>query len=399
MFRAAIARVCAGIAVGPGIGNVFVGNRLRDGSPVWRSGRGRETVHMHAHDAFTQEETDEAYELDESGIRVVGRIGTGAMASVLRALMPDGRPTAVKLLMPRHMANPEVAERFVLEGDLMRSVRSPHVPEIYATGTTESGQPYYAMELLHGVDLERLLEESEGRVHVHDAIRYGLEACAALVAVHGTGILHRDVKPANLFLAHRQGELPTVVLLDFGIAKRLAGEGARETTAGLVVGTPSYMSPEQVRGAADIDVRSDVWAIGTVLYELVTGRAPFERDLVADTLHALLYTPAPPLRNTHGDVPDGLEELLLRCLEKEPARRFATVEELARALAPLHDAAVRSRRYSGIEARRSSPASAPPPARGTTAETMIDETSFGPSDADQDEDEDEPDDEPAPART
>lgn len=304
---------------------------------------------MHGHRARQSQHDGESYELDESGIVVVGRIGTGAMASVLRATMPDGRPTAVKLLMPRHMANPEVAERFVLEGELMRAVRSPHVPEIYATGSTESGQPYYAMELLDGVDLERLLEQTGGRVSVEDAIRYALDACEAVRAVHGAGILHRDVKPSNLFLAKRGDALPIVALLDFGIAKHLAGKGSRTTTAGLVVGTPSYMSPEQIRGTADIDARSDVWALGAVLFELLTGRSPFERDHAADTLHAVLESPVPALRPAWGVAPVGLEAVVRRCLEKRPEARFSTVAELSTELAPFLG---RARRVSGIARRR-----------------------------------------------
>jgi len=291
-----------------------------------------------------------AYELDESGIRVVGRIGTGAMASVLRARMPDGRPTAVKLLMPRHMGNPEIAERFVLEGELMRAVRSPHVPEIYAMGSTESGQPYYAMELLEGIDLERLLEEERGTIPVQEAIRYGLGACEAVATVHAVGILHRDIKPANLFLADRPSGA-VVVLLDFGIAKRLIGERSRVTTAGLMVGTPSYMSPEQVHGGVEVDGRSDVWALGVVLYELLTGTSPFERDLVADTLNAVLVAPPPPLRAL-GAVPVGLERVIARCLEKAPEARFATVRDLAAALAPFVDTSTPARHVSGIERRR-----------------------------------------------
>jgi serine/threonine-protein kinase len=268
------------------------------------------------------------------GIHVERVIGSGAMAMLLRAHRPDGSPVAVKLLLPKLMAHAEITERFVREGRAMAHLRSPHLPEILALGATESGQPFIVMELLEGEDLESLLASGR-RLSVREAAHLVLEACEGVAVAHEAGIVHRDIKPSNLFLARSEAGKSRVVLLDFGIAKLPRERSEKGTAVGLVMGTSLYMAPEQVQSSTNVDARADVWALGVVLFELLTHELPFDGATQLDVLQAISNDPAPRLSSLFGDVPRELEDLVDKCLAKDPAERFQSVRELARALEPF----------------------------------------------------------------
>ena len=260
-------------------------------------------------------------------------IGSGSMAVLLQARDTQlGRSVAVKLLHPKHMSNHEVAFRFLEEGRAVAALRSPHLPEVHRFGSTESGQPYIVMDLLEGCDLATLLERP-GRIAVADAARYVRHACAGLAVAHAAGLVHRDVKPSNLFLCEHEG-MPLVKVLDFGIAQHAQGVIAESADASsrIVMGTCQYMSPEQVRSSEQVDGRADVWALGVVLFELLTKQLPFVGDSALAILHAVLHEPAPRLATLYGDAPEVLSEVIERCLAKDPRDRYADVRELAEAL-------------------------------------------------------------------
>ena len=268
------------------------------------------------------------------GIRVDKVIGTGAMAVLLRATLDaTGETVAVKLLLPRHMSNPEVAERFVREGETMASFASPYLPKILSLGTTDSGQPYIVMELLKGADLEDVLR-SPRRLSVREAVAYVRDACEGVAVAHDHGVVHRDIKPSNLFLAEEADGTERVKLLDFGIAKLSPGLArGKRTSTQLVLGTSQYMSPEQIQCSANVDVGADIWALGVVLFELMTKRVPFEASTALATMQAILRERHPRI-SCAGELPPGLVAVIDRCLEKVARDRFPSVRELSRALAP-----------------------------------------------------------------
>lgn len=268
------------------------------------------------------------------GVRVDRVIGQGAMAILLRGRL-EGREghVAVKLLHPKHMANDEISDRFRLEGEALASLKSPFLPEVYRMGTTESGQAFIVMELLEGRDLEAMLADHE-RLPVRDAVRYVREACAALACVHEAGIVHRDVKPANIFVAKLADGDDRVKLLDFGIAKLSTRFNAKRTSMQMTMGTAYYMAPEQVRTSALVDSRADIWALGVVLFELLTRELPFDGPTPLAIMHAILHEPPPRFSFVFGEFPQGLDGIVRKALEKDPSARFATANELSRALAP-----------------------------------------------------------------
>jgi serine/threonine-protein kinase len=260
-------------------------------------------------------------------------IGQGGMAYVVAArhLHLEQR-VAIKLLRPEMGEHAEVIARFLREARAVSRIESPHVARVLDVDTLDTGLPFIVMELLEGRDLNRIREEQRA-LAPHDAARWVREACLGVAEAHAQGIIHRDLKPSNLFLARKKTGEDVIKVLDFGISKLI--EDTRITQAAVGMGSAAYMSPEQMRSATDVDARSDVWSLGVSLYELVTGKAPFSADTVAMVCTAVLMdTPAPP-RARRPDLPPGLEAVILRCLEKDPSRRFASVSELADALAPF----------------------------------------------------------------
>jgi eukaryotic-like serine/threonine-protein kinase len=264
------------------------------------------------------------------------RLGSGGMGVVVAARHIElGQPVAIKLLYRRGEA---AAARFLREARICARLTSDHIPRVFDIGRLDNGAPYIVMERLVGEDLGRLV--ARGPVPVADAVRYLLDACAALAEAHAAGIVHRDLKPANLFLTARPDGRPLIKVLDFGISKNTGadddgGADVGLTSTGTMLGSPLYMSPEQIRARKDVDARTDIWSLGVILYELVTGRQPFRAPtLAAAAVTIAVDAPTPPSQ-LRPELPRGLDAIVSCCLEKEPGARYPSVEVLAAALRPF----------------------------------------------------------------
>jgi serine/threonine-protein kinase len=309
--------------------------------------------------------------------RVDELLGWGAMGFVLRAWHTElDEPVAVKLLLPELAQNDEALVRFEREARVAFKIKSEHVTRVLDVGRLESGQPYMVMEFLDGVELGELVYGSRGvepkALPIHDVIDYVLQACDALLEAHGLGIVHRDLKPDNLFLARRNDGTHCVKLLDFGLSKLVsrASRAPREraiTGEAQAMGTAHYMSPEQWVAAKTVGPAADIWALGVILYEAVSGSSPFQRNNYAAMCNAVLHEEPPPLAELRPDVPPGLDEAIRGCLKKAPEERYASVADLAAALLPF--AAPGTRPPPGLErgiaeeSRR--PDTLPPPPPGS----------------------------------
>ncbi len=264
------------------------------------------------------------YRLDET-------LGVGGMGVVMGAQhLALGQKVAFKFLAGG--PSPDAA-RFVREARAAARIDSEHVVRVNDVGVLESGVAYMLMERLYGEDVGTYVRRV-GRRPAAEAVLYVLQACDALAAAHAAGVVHRDVKPSNLFLARRADGTQTVKVLDFGISK-LLGDEVSLTRTGALLGSPRYMSPEQVRDPKAVDVRTDVWGLGLVLYELLTGGPLYDFDTFPALCMAIVNAPPPPLRAKLPGAPAELESILLRCAEKDPTRRFASIVDLASALAPF----------------------------------------------------------------
>ncbi len=282
-------------------------------------------------------------EVFDGKYRVEGVLGVGGMGVVFAArhLRLDER-VAIKILLPQWSSDPAIVARFMQEGRSSLKVRSEHVVRVLDDGVID-GRPYLVLEYLDGQDFETLVA-TEGPMPIATAVTLLLQACEALAEAHVAGIIHRDLKPANLFLTHRADGSPCVKVLDFGISKvvltasrlsgtRLSGIQAQGTLPTMVMGSPHYMSPEQMQSPGDVDERSDIWSLGAVIHELLSGSPPFTARNITELYARILRDPAPPLALARADIPPALEAVVLRCLEKDPTKRFANVAVLARALA------------------------------------------------------------------
>ncbi len=267
--------------------------------------------------------------------RIERLIGMGGMGAVVAArhLELDER-VAIKMLLPHLPATGEPAARFLREAKAAIRIKNEHVVRVLDVGRTDAGHPYIVMEYLEGQDLGQALEKG-GPLPVEDVVDYVVQACEAIAAAHALGIVHRDLKPANLFLAVAGDGAAFVKVLDFGISK--IAEGGSGTAPGLtstatVMGTPCFMSPEQLRSTRDVDARADIWSMGAILHALLTGAPPYDGESNADVSAKIIRDMPTPLRQLRPDVPADLEAVVLRCLEKDPARRFQDVASLADAL-------------------------------------------------------------------
>jgi serine/threonine-protein kinase len=261
--------------------------------------------------------------------RVLGQGGMGVVVAATHLYL--GQRVALKFLLPQYLDNQTTVERFLREARASAALRGEHVCRVSDVGTLETGSPYIVMELLDGSDLATLLA-GHAPLPVELAAHYVLQACIGLAEAHALGIVHRDLKPANLFATRRLDGTPLVKVLDFGIAKAQHGAGFDLTQTATVMGSPGYMSPEQLRSSRVADARSDIWALGVILYELVSGRPPFVADSITELALRVAMDPLPPLAVA---VSPGFDAVIAQCLEKEPARRFQDVGALARALAPF----------------------------------------------------------------
>jgi serine/threonine-protein kinase len=239
------------------------------------------------------------------------------------------QPVALKFLLPDLVHSAQIVERFVREARASAQLRGEHVCRVSDVGAFDNGAPYIVMELLEGSDLASLLA-SHGPLPVPLAADYVLQACVGIAEAHALGIVHRDLKPANLFLTRRPDGSPLIKVLDFGIAKATGDRNFSLTQTSAVLGSPGYMSPEQLRSTRDVDVRSDIWSLGVVLYELVSGRPPFTGESITELALHIAMDPTPPLV---GRMPHGFDQVVHRCLEKEAVQRYPDLANVAHALA------------------------------------------------------------------
>jgi serine/threonine protein kinase len=273
-------------------------------------------------------------------------IGTGAMGYVVSANHIDlGQPVALKFLRPELLSDATLVARFASEARAVAKIRSEHVARVFDVGALDDGAPFIVMELLTGKDLAQLLAEPM-RMRPETAVGFVLQACEALAIAHSCGIVHRDIKPENLFLAQTMQGRDVIKVLDFGISKLALTGSAVDCALPLVrtmapLGSPLYMSPEQIRALGDIDGRTDIWSIGCVLFELLAGRAAFDAASITQLCATILEHPAPSVRQLRGDVPPELDAVISRCLEKQREHRYPDVAELAAALLPFASAASR----------------------------------------------------------
>ncbi len=280
--------------------------------------------------------------------RVLGQGGMGVVVAATH-LQLDER-VALKFLLPDALSNPEAVERFAREARAAVKIKSEHVARVSDVGTLESGSPYMVMEYLEGQDLAGFVH-ANGAMAVPLAIEFVLQACEAIGEAHALGIVHRDLKPANLFVTRRVDGSPCVKVLDFGISKLTAPGGGADlgmTKTSSVMGSPLYMSPEQMSSTRNVDMRTDIWALGVILYESLTGRVPFEAETMPQLCGMILQDPPRPLHDLRPDLPDVLQAVIFRCLEKSRDRRFANVADLAAALAPFGARPLRSARPERI---------------------------------------------------
>jgi serine/threonine-protein kinase len=244
---------------------------------------------------------------------------------------------AIKFIRADAARDPNAVERFLREARAAAALSSEHVTRVIDVGTLETGLPYMVMEYLEGTDLARLISE-RGPMPVVEAVDYILQACQALAEAHAIGIVHRDLKPANLFLNKRRGGPPIVKVLDFGISKFAnfdMSQGTNLTASGLIMGSPGYMSPEQVRSAKGVDATSDIWSLGVILYEFLASVPPFPGETIGDTLAKIVTENPKPILEHRPDLPSGLAAAIARCLERNAGARFQSVSELAAALLPF----------------------------------------------------------------
>lgn len=261
--------------------------------------------------------------------RILGEGGMGLVAQV-RHLQLD-EPMAIKFLLPDIAGRPEFVHRFLREAQAAAKLKNEHICRVFDVGVTEDGTPYMIMEYLEGADLQSFLRE-RGPQSVHESVGILLQACEALVEAHARGIVHRDIKPANFFMTMRADGTPLIKLLDFGISKQQSAAAKVDlTSTQATLGTPAYMSPEQLRSSKQVDARTDIWALGVVMYELLCGARPFTADTFSALCMQIGLEHPPPLADS---LPAGIAEIVMRCLEKEPGRRYASVTELAAALRP-----------------------------------------------------------------
>jgi serine/threonine protein kinase len=267
--------------------------------------------------------------------RVDRVLGVGGMGVVVAAthLQLDQR-VALKFMLPEALAQTTLVERFAREARAAARLRSDNVARVLDVGTLESGSPYMVMEYLDGNDLATVIEQ-HGRMPIEMAVDCVLQACDAIAEAHSVGIVHRDLKPRNLFLTTRNDGSPLVKVLDFGISKHAVPGDMSLTRSTEVIGSPNYMSPEQLKSAREVDARSDIWALGVILYELLTGQVPFVAESVAQLVALVLMDMPRPIESLRADVPAELKRAIARCLEKDPALRFASIAEFALALEPF----------------------------------------------------------------
>jgi len=295
--------------------------------------------------------------------RVLGRGGAGIVVAA-RNIDLDER-VALKFLRPDVAEFPEVVARFAREARAAVSIKNEHVCRVLDVGTLPSGAPFMVMEYLEGRDLYRVMRE-RGALPVAEAAEYVLQVCEALSFAHARGMVHRDIKPENIFLIEPKEGIPYVKVLDFGISKGALTNGVSNDSlvkTGALLGTPAYMSPEQIRATTGVDPRADIWAIGIVLYELLTARPAFTADSVPQMAAAILEQQPISVRQVRGEIPLELTAIVERCLSKKREDRPQNVAELATLLLPFAPkrARISVERATSVLQGKLAPSEMPPP--------------------------------------
>lgn len=263
-------------------------------------------------------------------------IATGGVGVVVAARhMQLGETVALKFLIPQADRDVTDVARFVREAQSAAKLKNEHVARVLDVGSLEDGTPFMVMEYLEGSDLDQILRH-RGPFSITDAVDYVMQACEAIAEAHHLGIVHRDIKPSNFFLTSRTDGSPLIKVLDFGIAKARAElqQDLSLTKTRTVLGSPVYMSPEQIRSAKSVDHRTDIWSLGVTLYELLTDQLPFDGDSITGVAAAVSTDPIAPIRALRPEIPEGLSAVIERCLEKRPGDRYQTIAEFAAALVP-----------------------------------------------------------------
>jgi len=281
--------------------------------------------------------------------RVLGLGGMGVVVAATHVELHELR--ALKFMLPEVLENAVAVERFLREARAAARLRTEHVAKVYDIGRLENGAPYMVMEHLEGADLRTLLRK-KGPFPAPVVALWAIQICEALTEAHSLGIVHRDLKPANLFLTHRHDGSPCVKVLDFGISKVAAGgEGEMELTkTHEVLGSPLFMSPEQLQSVHSADARADIWSLGVVLYALATARMPFRGEGVTEVITAVISGALLPPSHHRAEIAAGFDDIVLRCLRRDREQRYQTATELATALHALVPAG------DAVAARLSSPA-------------------------------------------
>ncbi|MFO0613860.1 MAG: protein kinase [Polyangiaceae bacterium] len=266
--------------------------------------------------------------------RVIGEGGMGVVVAAFHAELEAH--VAIKVLNEDVMANPQVVERFEREARAAVKIKSRHVARVTDVGKLLGGRPYMVMEYLEGNDLEAVMLKEES-LPVVRAVDYVLQACDAIAEAHAYGIVHRDLKPGNLFLAHQADGSKEIKVLDFGISKSTNPRAPEKgiTSATEIFGSAMYMSPEQLTASANVDARADIWSLGIILYELLTGNPPFHEGTVAEIWSGILHKEIERPSKRRATIPAGLESAIMKCLARDLDARFQHVADLAEAIAPF----------------------------------------------------------------
>jgi serine/threonine protein kinase len=263
---------------------------------------------------------------------VIGEGGMGVVAAAQHLRLEQ--LVAIKFVLPSMIGSRMVVERFLREARATVRLKSAHAARVLDVDTLESGVPYMVMEHLEGADLAQILR-LHGPLPIDVASNYAIQACEAVAEAHSLGIIHRDIKPQNLFLTRGVGSSPLIKVLDFGISKTQGGYTSGLTNPHVMMGSPQFMAPEQMQSAPDLDGRADVWALGAVLFRLVSNELPFGAGPLPELCFNVVNGVPRPLAEVLPGAPPAFAAVIARCLERDPARRFATAGDLATALEPF----------------------------------------------------------------
>jgi tRNA A-37 threonylcarbamoyl transferase component Bud32 len=318
--------------------------------------------------------------------RIIRRIGSGAMASIFEAEDTQlGRQAAIKRLHPHVAERPGATERFLREGKAAARITHPHVVQVFALGE-QDGTPYLAMELLKGSDLGVALA-TRGRLPLTQALEIVLPVIAGVAAAHDAGVIHRDLKPSNVFIVQGPGGRVRPKIVDFGVSKMVGNDDAiMQSSAGAALGTLAYMAPEQAQSSARASAWSDQYSIAVLLYQCVSGRLPFAWQGVTDLIRSIMSAPVPAPSATFSDIPEALDEVILRAMSRKAADRFDSLRTFGQALLAFAPEPLRLEHQRELEAPTGNPRYSPglpvsaeisvEPLQGTEFEVVKEEAEF-----------------------